>query len=172
MPHFTGTAYQGGPSVPDPKLQWVLLTATGGHVGADAQHAAIRRWVAPQDGVVSVKGALGHGSKEGDGVEARIVSNGHGSLGVWTAHDSKADTNVEKVSVKKGDTLDFVVSCRSNHNFDSFTWSNVIAMEGGSAVWDSTVQFGGPPESAPQPLTAWARYVQALLMTNEFVFVD
>jgi hypothetical protein len=44
LPHFTGTAWQGGPSWPDQKLGWVQLTATGGHPGNDRQHAAIRRW--------------------------------------------------------------------------------------------------------------------------------
>src|SRR5262249_26955552 len=35
LPHFTGSAWQGGPTFPDAKLGWVQLTATGGHPGND-----------------------------------------------------------------------------------------------------------------------------------------
>ena len=49
LPHFTGTAWQGGSAYPDSKLGWVQLTATGGHPGNDLAHAAIRRWTAPRE---------------------------------------------------------------------------------------------------------------------------
>ncbi|MDQ3814014.1 MAG: PSD1 and planctomycete cytochrome C domain-containing protein [Armatimonadota bacterium] len=171
LPVFKDDAYRGGQAFPDPTLSFLQLTAVGGHAGADAKHAAIRRWVAPQDGVVSIKGTLGHANENGDGVEARLVSSRDGSLGVWTAHNSKTETNVEKVTVQKGDTLDFVISCRQNQNFDSFTWSNIVTLVNGSTVWNSTTQFSEPAEPTP-PLSAWERYAQALLMTNEFFFVD
>src|SRR5207249_4975519 len=35
MPHFTGSAAQGGPALPDPKLGWVTLNENGGHPGND-----------------------------------------------------------------------------------------------------------------------------------------
>ncbi len=47
LPHFTGSAWQGGAAWPDAKLGWVQLTATGGHPGNDRSHAAVRRWTAP-----------------------------------------------------------------------------------------------------------------------------
>src|SRR2546425_740827 len=56
LPHFTKYAWQGGTNLPDTKLGWVLLTAEGGHPGNDRQHAAIRRWVAPHDGAIHIKG--------------------------------------------------------------------------------------------------------------------
>jgi hypothetical protein len=49
LPHFDGTAWQGGPTLPDPKLGWAMLNARGGHVGNDARHGVARRWVAPRD---------------------------------------------------------------------------------------------------------------------------
>ena len=31
---------------------------------------------------------------------------------------------------------------------------------------------GGPAAAAPKPLTAWEAYAQALLLSNEFLFID
>jgi len=73
LPHFTGSAWQGGEKLPDEKTGWVFLNATGGHPGNDPQHAAIRRWRAPFDGVISISGELHHPSAQGDGVRARIA---------------------------------------------------------------------------------------------------
>src|SRR6185436_12622739 len=104
LPHFTGSAWQGGAKLPDEKLGWVTLNAEGGHVGNDLKHAAIRRWTAPRDGIISIKGRLNHAEEKGDGVRARIVASRSGVLGEWTAHSNKATTSVERVEVKRGDT--------------------------------------------------------------------
>ncbi|MDF2439956.1 MAG: hypothetical protein JWN98_940 [Abditibacteriota bacterium] len=167
---FKDNGYQGGPEFPDAKIGFARLTATGGHTGNNAQQSVIRRWTAPRDGTVSIRGNANHPAKAGDGVELRIVSSREGSLGVWPIHEAKAETNVEKIAVKQGDTIDFVASCRGDANTDSFTWSMVVKMDDNSA-WNSNTHFGGPSEPA-QPLRAWPRYIQALLMTNEFYFVD
>ena len=53
LPLWSGYFWQGGKEYPDLKLGYLRLTATGGHPGKDAQHAAIRRWVAPRDGTVT-----------------------------------------------------------------------------------------------------------------------
>jgi hypothetical protein len=60
LPHFTGEAWQGGKEWPDATLGWVQLSAEGGHAGNHLQHAAIRRWTAPVDGKISIKGELKH----------------------------------------------------------------------------------------------------------------
>ena len=95
LPHFTGETWQGGPDWPDARLGWVQLTGQGGHAGNDLQHAAVRRWVAPFDAVVSIHGTLQHEHKEGDGIRGRIVSSRAGHLGTWTLHNDKAETNIE-----------------------------------------------------------------------------
>jgi hypothetical protein len=174
---FKDNGYQGGAEFPDPKLSFLRLTPTGGHPGKDAQHAAIRRWIAPRDGTVSIRGTLGHGhvGSGGDGVEARIVSSRGGLLGTWTADKAMMETVADKISVQKGDTLDFVVSCRASQDFDSFIWSPTITLAGGAVSWNANSQFQGPGEdntARSKPLGAWERYAQALLMTNEFTFVD
>ncbi|HVY70529.1 MAG TPA: PSD1 and planctomycete cytochrome C domain-containing protein [Verrucomicrobiae bacterium] len=180
LPAFVNDAWQGGQKLPDDKLGWVTLNATGGHPGENPGHMAIRRWTAPKDGVVSVRGTLKHESKEGDGVRGRIVSSRAGALGEWSVHDGKETTNLEKVEVQKGETLDFVVDCRMNVGFDSFTWAptvKTVAVENKSmssltGEWNAKADFSGPPKEADKPLNAWERYAQALLVANEFFFVD
>ena len=38
--------------------------------------------------------------------------------------------------------------------------------------WNAFASFSGPPEKAPEPLKPWEKYVQVLLESNEFSFVD
>jgi hypothetical protein len=179
LPHWTGYAWQGGTNLPDAKLGWVILNADGGHVGNDQNHAAIRRWRAPRDGVVSISGELNHPSDKGDGVRARIVSNRVGSLGEWTAKNSNAVVRLDRVEVKRGDHLDFVADCRQTVEFDSFHWSPVIKVVSGSSKldepreWNAKADFSGPQKpSEKRPLTAWEKYAQVLLLANELMFVD
>ncbi|HZE96736.1 MAG TPA: PSD1 and planctomycete cytochrome C domain-containing protein [Planctomycetota bacterium] len=179
LPHFAGMAWQGGAKLPDPKLGWVLLTAEGGHPANATVGAAIRRWTAPHDGAVSVSGILGHHQKEGDGVRARIVSSQDGELASWTAHDTDAETKMSRIEVKKGDTVDFVVDCRGDENSDSFVWAPVIRLveapgnaAGGTQEWSAAAEFRGPETKPRKTLSAWERYAQVLLLSNEFMFVD
>lgn len=183
LPHYTGSAWQGGPALPDGKLGWVMLTAGGGHVGNDLQHAAIRRWVAPRDCTVGVAGNVSHGQSEGDGVRARLISSREGMLASWTVHKKSADTSVSGIALKQGDTLDFVVDCgiAGDYSFDSFAWKITITKESPpqavagddtGSTWDSTAEFAGPTPKALQPLSAWEKYAQVLLDSNEFAFVD
>ncbi len=167
LPYFSGTSWQGGPAWPDPVLGWVQLSAEGGHTGNDVAHAAVRRWVAPKDGAVSIRGALAHKQKEGDGVTARIVSSRTGLLGTWSLHDQKAETSIEPVEVKAGDTIDFVVDPGASLGWDDFTWAPAIRLK--DEDWSAARDFGGPP---PEPLSPWEEYAQALLLSNELVFVD
>jgi len=176
LPHWTGSVWQGGKEYPDETLAHLRLTATGGHAGKDARHAAIRRWVAPRGGVLAISGTLSHGSAEGDGVQAYAVSSRAGELGRWTAHDRQVGTVVLKTEVHRGDTIDFIVACRDNPSFDSFTWTPSISLAGPDgetavAQWDAETGFRGPVELPPS-LTAWERYAQVLLLSNEFMFVD
>ncbi len=195
LPHFTGTAWQGGPQLPDPKLGWVILRADGGHPG-DSQHSAIRRWTAPYPMTVTIQGHLNHSAEVGDGVEALIVSSRTGEVGGWVAHHSATDTNVKGIQVMRGETLDFVVTSRENTNSDSFSWAPTLQavagppvqdvakthkedaartalLKGVQTVWDAAADFAGPVSAAPrEPMTAWEVYTQALLLTNEFLFID
>ncbi len=172
LPHFTGQSWQGGPNIPDPKLAYTLLTANGGHPGNDQQHAVIRRWIAPMDGVVTVSGTLTRPEKQGDGVRARVVSSRSGIVGEWTLPNGSVETPVAKVDVKKGDTLDFVVDPLGGPAFDGFGWAPVIRqMMGGSGEWTAQAGFTGP-KTAAGTLGPWEKLAQVILLSNEFAFVD
>ncbi len=155
LSYFTGSQWQAGATVPDPELGYVLLHATGGHPDQPGR-AVIRRWVAPQSGTLTLSGAIQHGSPNGDGVRARVISNrvpleGTGLLGEWTCFNSKVECPVTATTVESGDTIDLIVDCLSNHTSDSFTWSATISLttvDGQVRTFDSAAGFHGPPESA------------------------
>ncbi len=180
LPQFIDEAWQGGMKMPDDKLAWVRLTAEGGHPGADSRHAAIRRWTAPADGSISIRGTLRHESSEGDGVRARVVSSRAGILGEWTVHDGKQATPVDQTEVHRGDTIDFVTDCRDSDRSDSFLWAPVVKWRAGGnqtppsgrTEWNAKNDFTGPASDPAKPLNVWEKYAQVLLLSNEVVFVD
>ena len=170
FPHWSGTAWQMGSTLPHPEGNYLHWHAGGGHVGVDQKHAAILRWRAPRDLAVRVEGALGHEGKEGDGVRGRLVSSRGGVAGDWVARDARVGARVEKLEVKAGEALDFVVDCRGDQGYDSFGWAPLIReLGGGGESWDARKDFHGP---GTEGLSVWERYSQVLLLTNEFAFVD
>ena len=172
LPHFNGSAWQGGPAWPDPTLGWVQLTATGGHPGNDRQHACIRRWTAPAAMTVSIESRLDHEVAAGDGIRAFVVSSAGGLLAAASVHQQTADLNVESLEVAEGETIDFVVDIGDVLNSDQFLWEATISevgVESESVVWNSKTDFS--PDDVEQ-LTPLEQLAQVLLCSNEFVFVD
>jgi len=171
MAAFVKDVWQVGAKLPDGKLGYVSLGADSGHAGNDAKHDAIRRWTASRDGAVTISGKLSRPAEAGDGVIGRIVSSRRGEL--WKAEvlsKQTADPRVDRVDVKAGDTIDFLVGCRGDSNSDTFLWAPVIRDAAGE--WSAKGQFAGPPAPLPPQLKPWEQYAQVLLETNEFVFVD
>jgi len=153
------------------KSGWASLAGEGGHPGRDAQHAVIRRWVAPRAGKVQVRGTLRLEGRGGDGVRARVTSSRLGELLARTLDKGSAEMDVPEIDVRAGDAIDFVVDGRSDPNEDLFKWAPTIRMADRSPAqeWNAAKEFGGP---AVAPLDVWGRYAQALLAANEFVFID
>lgn len=149
LTHWVDSRWQAGPKLPDPKVGYVSLHATGGHpdiLGRDV----IRRWTAPADGTITIVGNLSHGSPNGDGVRGRIVSSRSGKAGEWIAFNGGADTPVKELAVQQGDTIDFVTDCRTAHTSDSFNWPVTNTLKTGSVkdyVAVSKDAFHGPAES-------------------------
>ncbi|WP_435019937.1 PSD1 and planctomycete cytochrome C domain-containing protein [Tundrisphaera sp. TA3] len=174
LPHWTGSAWQGGPALPDPGIGWVVLYAAGGHPGNDADHAAIRRWVAPRDGTVEVAGRIKHAGASGDGVRGRIVSARGGEHGAWQARAGEAATAASGIEVREGDTLDFVVDCVGDCNADSYEWPIKITYAGPPSgrrtAWDAPAEFRGPTVGAslPQMIAhAWTLAYQRPISPDE-----
>jgi hypothetical protein len=173
LPHFTGSAWQGGSKLPDPKLGWATLNQTGGHVGNDLQHAVVRRWKVPHDGRLRIRGTLKHPNSEGDGVRGRVLLSGVLQLGVWDAYNNEAETRVSEFDVKAGQTIDFVTDLKGSLSHDSFHWPVRLTLEpsdgAGQFRASSAREFSGP---APRPLGPWSQLAQVLLLSNEFQFID
>lgn len=170
FPAYQANRWGGSGGVPDDQLGWCHLTPTGGHPGAGNDFATIRRWIAPQDGKISIRGLFKHPASEGDGVRATIVAAGEHNWGQWTAHHSEQATTVDGMVVKKGQTVDFVTDSLGNQNHDSFSWSVQIRYWGEQRLsFDAQQQF---PTPLPEPLDSWQMLAQALLASNELAFID
>jgi hypothetical protein len=173
LPHWTGSAWQGGVAVPDPQLGWVLLHAAGGHTGANPTHAAVRRWVAPRAGTLQITGKLHHPSENGDGVRGRIVSCHGGLAGQWQAKQAEANTDVASLKVQQGEIIDFIVDCVGDVNSDSFSWPVELKLVGEESkllgTWNSATDFHGPAGiSLPQLVAnAWRLAYQRLPSKDE-----
>ena len=173
LPKFASGSWRGGDDIPDIQLGWVHATASGGHPGAPGK-AVIRRWTSPFDGSIRIEGTLSHPGKEGDGVRAQVVVAGAGIVGTWTAKSGKATIHTDPFRVKKGTTVDFVVDCRSEESHDSFDWIPRIVPTSPArmAVRDASALFGGPGTLGPSGLSRLERYAHALMISNEFFFID
>jgi len=168
FPHWTGERWQGGARLPDGKLGWLFMTADGGHPASSYDRCCIRRWRSPFDGVVTVSGEFSHEVDMGNGVRGRIVSSRKGVVGEWKVHNSKLATKVASLEVKRGDTIDWVVDFQDNIVHDEHFWKVMVTRTDGSEAkkFDSIAEFYGGKSDL------WSNYVHALLMTNEFLFIE
>jgi len=175
MGSFANRTWQPAAKNLDARLKGLGLTADGGT--PVAAFAVVRRWVSPRDGSITIQGSFNHPTKDGDGLQAWIVSNRAGELGYWSAHNNHVDTKVERVFVKKGEAIDFIAASRDNPRGNNFKWSAHIRMQpppnlakGAIVEWDAQGDFAG--ENRVRPLTAWEKFAQVLLETNELTFVN
>jgi hypothetical protein len=164
LPYFTGNVWHAGPTnllislsfqQPDVQNGWPTLSAEGGHPGSECRLAVVRRWIAPAGGRVEIEG-------KPPASAAWIVSSRTGGL----------DPGQGAVEVRRGDTIDFIVDGATTRNEKGFAWAPKIRLTEPSGTvrrWDAARDFSGPP---PVPLDGWGRYAQALLVANEFAFVD
>ena len=173
FPWSADGTWQGGKTMPDPSLGWTSLQKAGGHPGGNLNFCAIRRWTADVDCRVILNSVIGHLKEEGDGVRFRILTEGKGVIADVEAHNSTAPTKAETLDIRAGQQIDFVADCRTNESHDSFRCTIMITqMVKGKVqrVWSSEKDFRD--QASENRLNAWAQLAQALLLTNEFVFVD
>jgi hypothetical protein len=106
-----------------------------------------------------------------------VLSSRSGQLGEWIADNCTAKTELKGVKVAKGEILDFAVDARETTTSDGYKWVPTIqlvvkpesAPKDLQTVWDAQADFKAPPPPKLQPLEQVAH---ALLMTNEFLFID
>ena len=178
LPHFTGHAWQGADDWPNAQFGWAQLTAEGGHPGNDRKHAVVRRWTAPADGSYDLQSTLIHEPEVGDGIRAFVSHSRLGKLLNAKLHSDKADLSLAAISFRAGETLDFIVDIGNGLNSDQFLWSPQVrasvstAGSGGDSIaelWDARKDFAAQPKTT---LNSWEQFVQVLMLSNEFMFVD
>ena len=85
---------------------------------------------------------------------------------------------LKDIAVKRGEAIDFIVTSRGTSEDDAFRWAPVVHMpgvkRGEEYVWNAQQVFSGPIKEKIQshPFTAWERLTQALLMSNELIYVN
>ena len=174
MNDFRSEGWQSDDSKKDQKIAGARLSAGGGAAGKG--FAVIRRWIAPRDGTISIENMIAHRQKEGDGVLCRIISSRIGELGQWVIFNTQLPVKIQKLSVKQGDTIDFIAEPRQDTQKDYFGWAPVIKMEASEAQpgetmeWSAKKDFSGKVEM--QRLAPWEKFAQVLLETNELTFVN
>jgi hypothetical protein len=164
LPHFEKGQWRGRDPLPDKTLGWVHWNADSGHPEAD-KHAVLK-WTAIESGTVKLGGNFTAFRDQGNGMIARIMRPSGKILGEWTLEPTQGvPTIVKDVRVKAGEELWFVVDSRENSDFDSFRWTPLISDQHGP-ISNAKDDFAGPG------LPAFAQLSQALLLSNEFFYVD
>ena len=174
LPSFDGSAWGGGSEWPDPALGWVRLTAEGGHVGNSVKHAAVRRWRSASSSQIQIAGFISKVEECGDGIRAWISSSRKGLIAKWRVEFGKEQPAIIKnLQVEEGEVIDFIVDCGEKDDFycDGFLWAPVIKSIGEEISWSARTHFSGQGHS-DLSLSVWQRFAQALLISNEVMFLD
>ncbi len=172
LPKFHEGRWSGGTKMPDAKLGWCMLTRDGGHTGHGLKFCTIRRWVADQDCKINIASRIEHASKNGDGVIGHIIV-GSQSMASEHVHHGKRPIDTGAITLKAGESLNFVADCGADESHDSFTWKITMHQHvdgAGIRTWRSTDDFSAAPAAAR--ITPMEQFAQTLLLTNEFMFVD
>ena len=156
------------------------LSAKGGCPGEE--HVVVRRFTAPEKGLYLFKGRVNlmPEAMRGDGISIRVISSRQGELGSYQAKEKEERIRIEKIQVEKGEQIDFVVSANENNRFDDYTWPievwKVAVMKSGGLdglnSWPSEPAFTASMARWTGLQTPWEQYAHALLISNEFMFVD
>lgn len=169
LPFFDGKSWRERETPARSDIGTCKLTADGGQPGGDLEHVAVRRWIAPREGEIRVRGRLKHAIDKGDGVRATLLLNELTCHGQWSVANGDVRTNASAISLVTGDKLDFVSDNLNTAGNDEFEWKVRIEYEGGREVFDSSK---GWPMPDAKPMDVWDQLAQALMATNEFAFID
>lgn len=148
LAHWDGSAWRATATLPDAEIG-AVVKAEGGHPGTN--FAAIRRWVAPADGVLSVSGELSRPDSRGNGVRGRLISSRLGLSGQWTVRTGAVPTPADAIEVRRGDTIDLMVDAVDGDvSYDTFSWTTQFILKADDAkqlTYDSLTGFHGPAKS-------------------------
>jgi len=184
LPHFNGERWQEGPDSAETTSETAYFTSDSARAGRDEQHAAILRFTPSTGaGLYLFKGQIkpDTNTRIGDGFDIYVLT-GQGGLQKQFAVDGNKtfELRAEEIQLAKGDHIDMVVHCRSSNRFDDFKIAPVVwhieRTESGGlrglTNWQGVDDFERAVPHWVTPLNIWEQYAQALLISNEFMFVD
>jgi len=106
---------------------WVSATA----LHPDQNFDAVRKWVSPGKGTISISGNVKKGSSEGDGVVATIKKD---NMKLWSTSITNTTAvtpkGVSAIPVEEGTEISFVVNKLGNANHDHTMWEPDIVYTG------------------------------------------
>lgn len=128
---FNGTNYTNC-TFDAPNNRWkgtAAYTLIGpGYMHPDAGYDAVRKWVAPMAGTISITGGIAKQVAQGDGVQAAIIKNG--TVWLWSADITSTNevnpTGVTSVTVAAGDAILFKLYMKDNSSYDATNWDPKI----------------------------------------------
>lgn len=164
LPTFKDGTWRGAQPLPDKTLGWLSWNANGGHSETD-KHAVLK-WTAIENGTINISGNFKAVRDQGNGLIARIMKPDGKILGEWTLEPTQGvPTKVEGLPVKAGEEIWFIADSRGDSAFDSFLWAPRISDTMG-VISNANDDFAGPG------LPPLAQLAQALLLSNEFFYID
>jgi hypothetical protein len=166
-------------TVPDPQWHYAMIHESGGHAPA-GDLVCTMRWTAPEDAMLEIKTDLSRDSERGNGVRGLILSSRNGLVAEAVADPQHKKVELNgRVAVKKGDVLHFALSSQGETDSDSYNWTariNALNPDGTvTELTNSKTDFCGTdrwPLNRARPQSPLAQLTQALIMSNEFMFVD
>lgn len=168
-------------TIPDPEWRYAMMYENGGHAPKE-DLVNTMRWEAPFDAVIRITSELKRDNDRGNGVRGLIISSRTGLLAEAMAEpkNRRVPLGVSSVNVKKGDVLHFSVSSENgNTDSDTYEWAPEITRLNPDGtvelLTNARTDFCGAdrwPLNRVKPQPALSQLAQALIMSNEFMFVD
>lgn len=160
-----------------------FASVDGGRPGPNDKQMLVRRWTATEAGLYMFKATLElkRGSARSDGITAWVVTDRQGVVKRFNVKTRPAKVRIERVTLEEGEQVDFVIYCGRNNNEDEFRWPVEVwkvrnAKQGGGLIgvreWPSVAAFEQASPSWLPPMGPWEQLVQAMMISNEFMFVD
>lgn len=114
---------------------WVSATA----LHPDQNFDAVRKWVSPGKGTISISGSVKKGSDEGDGVVATIKKD---NVKLWSTSITNTTAvtpkGVSAIPVEEGTEISFIVNKLGNSNHDHTMWEPDIVYTGSAPIASSS----------------------------------
>ena len=179
FPLFADGMWKTGRDLSKAPIPYLSGGPDGGH--ASQAHVLVLRWTATGPGDFQLTGNVHRSGKQGPALLYQIAgSDGQVLAEAVLPQSSKTDIDAPWVSLRQGETMDFLIRAPDGHHTGSFLWNFRLMgreREGGDVKQLAISERDIPTASAvvPKPLATgdvWCDLVQMLWASNEFNHLD